>query len=605
MNHEKELIELLKVHKKMRVKEAARALQVSERTIRNYIRQSPYLLSDRSGIWLNNKNIKSDSSIPQNHQERVFWLICKRVIQNETVDLFDACEELCIGFSTIKNDIMRMNQEFSDCMVHFVVRQNLLEVEGEEAQIRKMISRLLSLQSATSLIDKQTLIKYYGKELVETVYTSLEKIYKEYPVAENDFSKMNVLFHIVILVQRASLDSSQKDFSSISENEISAKLIHKLQSRLNVYLDEEGVRQIDTLILGNIRMNQTNPDLDPQLLEFVEKSVSQLESIYHANLSLQKLNTIFENHIQNLLIRAKTGSYIKNPLKDSLKRNAPAIYDMAVHLSALFEIRFGYSIPDDEIAFLAIHISSWIEQSSSQSRKLKAVLICPSYMNLQQDLAGQIEKNFGTELFITQIHGDVPASLEEDIDVVLTTIPYTGNTESCLIPPVYSETTRAYIANTLSKIKKQKKTQHLKRHFSDWFESDLFMRSHNEKQETILENLTQKLDTQHYIDEGFKESVFQREKACSTAYGLFAIPHPLEPKAKMTKIAVAIDPEGIEWEDKKVHVIILLSVNEYDSRIFKEIYEPLIQMLMDENFVLKLSQSKNFEEFSQLLMSQL
>lgn len=107
------------------------------------------------------------------------------------------------------------------------------------------------------------------------------------------------------------------------------------------------------------------------------------------------------------------------------------------------------------------------------------------------------------------------------------------------------------------------------------------------------------------IDTDFEQSVKKREAVCSTAFSLFAIPHPLMPLATQTKIPVFINPNGIDWNGTKVQVVLLLAINEVDKRIFMNVYEPLIRLLSEDELTATLARSNSFRAFANLLLEEM
>lgn len=114
-NQVNRLISLLQSEGVLTIKTASIKLKVSERSIRNYIReanaQTPVIQKDRSKIWVcppSDQSIKSiNQKIPQNYKERSRYMIKKRIIENEIVDLFELSDLLYVSYSTSKMTLQR------------------------------------------------------------------------------------------------------------------------------------------------------------------------------------------------------------------------------------------------------------------------------------------------------------------------------------------------------------------------------------------------------------------------------------------------------------------------------------------------------------------
>ena len=121
-----ELIKYLSENNKpVNSKELAHALNISSRSIKNYVHEinelygKNIILSSRSGYELNptsNYSLllsKEDTAIPQTLEERSFYII-KQLILNHSkeIEIFDLCDYLCVSYSTIKSIISKMKNLF-------------------------------------------------------------------------------------------------------------------------------------------------------------------------------------------------------------------------------------------------------------------------------------------------------------------------------------------------------------------------------------------------------------------------------------------------------------------------------------------------------------
>ena len=97
--------------------------------------------------------------------------------------------------------------------------------------------------------------------------------------------------------------------------------------------------------------------------------------------------------------------------------------------------------------------------------------------------------------------------------------------------------------------------------------------------------------------------MLKREQAATTAFGQIAIPHSMKMDCEKTGLAIAISPAGIQWGTQRVHIVLLIAINEKDSHLFKELYEALILLFSDPSILEVLRQCKTFEEFTNVIFS--
>ena len=117
---QEELINYLYTHnEKVTANILSKALNLSIRTIKSYIAELnmnyPSLISSSNRGYVIDK-VKANSllqykdDIPQDYESRCIYIIKKTLLEKQDyIDIFDLCEELFISYSTLKNDIYKMN----------------------------------------------------------------------------------------------------------------------------------------------------------------------------------------------------------------------------------------------------------------------------------------------------------------------------------------------------------------------------------------------------------------------------------------------------------------------------------------------------------------
>lgn len=121
--------------------------------------------------------------------------------------------------------------------------------------------------------------------------------------------------------------------------------------------------------------------------------------------------------------------------------------------------------------------------------------------------------------------------------------------------------------------------------------------------EDIVHFITDNFVRQNYTDASYYDQVMEREKLGSTAFGNIAIPHTLKMTAKKTGIFIFLSKRGIQWNDKKVNIIIALAINIEDGSHFKDIYENITLFLSEYENVQKSINCKNYKDFINTLVS--
>ncbi|WP_281241111.1 PTS sugar transporter subunit IIA [Marinococcus luteus] len=88
----------------------------------------------------------------------------------------------------------------------------------------------------------------------------------------------------------------------------------------------------------------------------------------------------------------------------------------------------------------------------------------------------------------------------------------------------------------------------------------------------ILMFFKRELSARHLIDDGFLDSVFERENVASTAFGsLVAIPHPVMPKTEETFLSFCTLDKPVRWGERHVQLVCLLNVKKQHQRSSGEV----------------------------------
>jgi lichenan operon transcriptional antiterminator len=125
-----------------------------------------------------------------------------------------------------------------------------------------------------------------------------------------------------------------------------------------------------------------------------------------------------------------------------------------------------------------------------------------------------------------------------------------------------------------------------------------------ETRKEVIAFLCEQLSDKNYCEPDYYEKVWKREMLSSTSYGnYFAIPHAIKRCAKRNAVSICCLDKAIDWDGKKVKVVLLLSLKEEREDMFEELFVQLVDMLDEVRFVKKLSRQQSFESFIKLCQS--
>lgn len=624
---EQELLNYLsEFNKPIRSAEIANALDISVRSVKNYVHNinSLYgkniILSSRNGYELNLQNnyslvlTNSSEQIPQTLEERSFFIIKQLVLNHSTqIEIFDLCDSLCVSYSTIKSIISKMNKTYSSYNLEFYCEHDCVRIKGDEINKRKLLSYIINEESKSSIMNVNVLKNNFASIDVEKLQNIIFTTFKKYNYYLNDFSSMNLLLHLLIIVDRElngnELNDGQNEVSIDNQDELNFlnEFIAQLETTFKISINKYERFEIYMLFKTNANFSIEDSSkklkelVGDNIIELIDKYVEDINNIYMVDLSSKAFKTPFTLHLKNLLLRAQSGKYTSNPMAEIIKNNSPLIFDIAIYISLDLAERFHIKINEDETSFLAMHIGSEIERQADNKDKIPVAILCPNYHNMADQIMNSLMLNFGNQLnMVGSIHNENDFyTLNNPVSILFTTIPVTTkiiNTNTnepldvVLISPLNLKSQFSIIQNAILQAQEKYRDRKLKVKFNDFFEQSLFVvdsKLKNKKQ--VLTKLCDCLLVQNYVDTNFEESVYKRENAAGTAFGNVAIPHSIEMNAIKTSIAVAISKEGIQWNSNIVHIVLLLAINKADRRSFRALYESLISLFSEDKVIQEMS----------------
>ena len=620
----------------IRSTELANALGVSVRSIKNYIQSinsiyaRPIILSSRNGYQLSGQNKISlvisnnqDTNIPQTLEERSFYIIKQLVLSHSKhIDIFDLCDSLCVSYSTIKSIISKMNKMYTSYEVEFLCKNDCLVIMGNEYHKRKLLSYVMNEECKNSLMNIDTLKNNFTSLDVNLLSRITADTFKKYNYYLNDFSAMNLLLHLLIIIDRESngneLNNGKCDFviDNLNEKRFFEEFINLIEKNFNITINKYEKFEIYVLFKTNANFSIENSStkleelVGKEIIDLVDSYIEKINNLYMIDLESNTFKTPFALHLKILLYRAKEDRKAINPLTETIKNNSPLIFDVAIYVALDLMDRFNMQIDEDETAFLAMHIGAEVERQAVNREKIPVAVYSPNYLNIAERIMNSLMLNFGNQINVLGC-----TSKEEDLEkfktpisILFTTVPLKQNHNFIVvnISPLNISSQFSNIQNAILKSQEDYHNYKLKVNFDNFFEENLFITNTNLKtKQQILTSLCDGLNVKNYVDSAFEESIYKRESMATTAFGNIAIPHSIDMNAYKTSIAVAISKEGFIWDSNTVHIVFLLAINKADRKLFRPLYESLIYLFSNERVISEIRNCSSFSEFKNIIYSEI
>lgn len=606
-------------------------LDISVRTVKTYIRElnegCPGIIESSARGYLINSELatkalqESKSGIPQTARERAAYIINRVVKNQEPVSIYDLCDELFVSTTTLRSVLPRIRKKLEAFQLTLDVSSDMLSIQGLEKNKRKLLSSLLYNESNENFVNLETIQRAFLNIDITFIRNSVLDILNEYQYFINDYSLINLVLHVAIAVERIQNHYMENEIVPsethprllFHEYELSGKVIQRLEEHFHVTFSENEISEMALLLISRATSLDYHSITAENLEEFIGKScmelvrelINAISAYYYINLNEPEFLVRFALHIKNLLVRAETEHFSKNPLADNIKVSCPLIYDNAVWISSIIKERTGLVINDDEIAYIAFHLGSALEAQKELANKLSVVIYCPTYYNMNNRIYDILNQRFSSDLMIANVITD-EADLKKIAapDLIIATVPMNTLTSipKIQVQPFLSETDINGIYQKVAEIRADKKRETFTTYLKQLILPEIFERAKAPKDwREIIHHLCERLLTLGYVNEHFESEVLEREEMSSTGFQNFAIPHALKMNANKTGMFIYLCNAPIDWHGTPVSLVILLCFNREERYIFNEIFEPLTMILTDSSNLKKALTMPDYESFIRFL----
>ena len=625
---QEELINYLYTHnEKVTANILSKALNLSIRTIKSYIAELnmnyPSLISSSNRGYVIDK-VKANSllqykdDIPQDYESRCIYIIKKTLLEKQDyIDIFDLCEELFISYSTLKKDIYKMNTSFANFKITFSSENNKLHVGGSEQNKRKLISHVMSEEVSGNFLNLTLLQESFPDYDLDDACTLIKDICKQHHYYLNDFSCVNFILHVTIMVSRINhgnhiINNNELiQVTNKNDEKIAKELCLALEQVFNVSFNSSEILEIYILFKNNANyINNENENVSllvsDEIIQITKNIIKNVDEHFFINLDSDNFITPFMLHLKNLKNRLIKNNLLKNPMLDSIKISCPTIYDISSFIAYQLTLSFHENVNEDEIAFIALHVGTEIERQKKEETKVSCLLLCPEYLNITSTLHKKIMMDFGDQLTIQKSISFENEILGNNFDLLITTVPVLESTNyfTVLLPPFPMSYEKNKILDAIIRIENTKKSQILTNNLNFYFNEKLFYSMNEDiSKSAVINELAERMINLGYVEENFKEEIWKRETASSTAFMNIAIPHPMKMSAYKTSIGVVISHKGIDWGNQHfVNVVFMIAFNKIDNKHFHALYESLVLLFNEPIVISEIKKCKNFNDFKDIVI---
>ncbi|MDW4573404.1 PRD domain-containing protein [Microbacterium sp. M3] len=543
-------------------------------------------------------------------RDRLHTLVRTLLDAPDGIDVFETADALHVSPATLDADLARVRGLLGGTELTLERSASRARLRGTEGAQRRLLSTLAHDEMDAGSFDLAGLRRTLGEGSVGAqafgpFKTDLVARLGELGWFVNEFGIADVVMHIAIAADRTARDRPLDAVDEGGRQERPtqtqvAEIIAELSERhLGVRLGSADLQHLATLVLTRVvapdgpegaASGSASSSLDPEVATVVREVVTAAAEEFLVDIVHDDFVARLALHVQNLLHRAREQAWSRNPLTRSLKSTYPMIFEVAVFIASRLQQRLGIPLPDDEIAYIAMHVGGRLERSRRADQLLTATIVCPGYYDLHELLRSSVDRSLGQAIEVVGVETRVdPDWGSIDTDLLLTTIdPPAASDRIVRIQPFLTDADVERVQTAAGRIRRSRRLARLRAELERYFEPTAFVRGLDDAagEEAVIRRLGAMLLERGVIDGEYVERTIERERLSSTAFtDALAVPHALEMTASRTAIALAIADPSIPWGDSRVQVVALVAFSETDREAFQTVFEQFVEVFSERDSV--------------------
>ncbi|GCD82195.1 putative licABCH operon regulator [Parageobacillus thermoglucosidasius] len=631
---QKDILLLLSKSKKPVTSEwIAKELGVSDRTIRNEIKQMQQNIESK-GILIESirgkgyvlkivnaelfsKTLYQISTEENNiaaefadQDTRVLYILRRLLLEKDFIKLESFTDEMFISMSTLHNDLKRVKEILNKYNLKLINRPHYgSRVEGDEYMKRLCLSNSLLSRNKEALLKGDSL-HFIDQELFKRIKEVIIQTVNKYKIEISDISLENLATHIVIACKRIEEGFVIKKLSDVLVDEypfekiVANEIIKKVEEMTHLTFPDAEIDYIIVHLLGTKLLHQKG------LMEFIE--FDEVGSIINCMLKRLKseLNWDFSQdrefiqaltlHIRPAMNRLRYKMNIRNPLLNDIKKKYPAAFEGAVIASKCIEEYLQIEVVEHEIGYIALHIGVALERMKLNKKKKKVLIVCASGVGSAKLLYYRLKNLFDQEIEImdTINYYNLSSYDLSSIDLVISTIPIKENLGVPVqVVNIFLEDKDINAIKNFLSMNQIEEVTYL-------HPSRIFLQQDLQDKESVIRFLCDELYKQKLVPKDYVNLVLERESMAPTSFGnLVAVPHPITPVTDETFWTICTLKHPIQWhEQKMVQFICLLNIKKGSQTDLDRMYQKIISIIENKSIVQKVIKSKTVDELIELLM---
>ncbi len=409
------------------------------------------------GILISSQNKKQIEAIVENEQgeesyifsptERVKIIICY-IIHNPEATYIEQLSDYCeVSRNTIFNDLRVVVNQLQDYnLTLYYESKKGYHIVGDVIRIRALF--FLYFNTLLPLFDSGVLT-FIKREDLNIYWSKLKSIEKELNTTYVD----GILFSLSALLSVIYNNSTDEPyFPNLKKEELVKTTEFQLVQKYFPDLKETEQTYICLHLLGSRIAAPTNDifedNSNESVYEITKALVSEFEKIACVIFEeREELERALFVHINTSLYRYQYGIQIGEDMTDDVIREYPNLFDITKLASKYLEQLVGLPIPDNEVAYLALHFGAHLKISRSLNEQLRILIVCVNGISTGNMLKREVQKLLPHAKIVDVVAAIDVINIQEICDLVISTVKIKSVVPTITVHPILTDFDRKTILN--------------------------------------------------------------------------------------------------------------------------------------------------------------
>ena len=641
--------------------ELAAELSLSDRTVRTYLKDLKALIESNGGNIVSKQGYGFqleildrtsfnlfliehhllDKNIEQSQcreaSERKHYILNSLLLESQKIDVETLSEQLFISSSQLNKDIAEIKSQLQSYELTLKRSHSLIYVDGEEKAKRHFIMSYFFHEESINFLHH---LSYFNQTCEAISFDTLTIIIldecREANIKLSDVMIQNIVLHLSLSIKRLQSGLSIQNLDlplstdSTLEYQVAKRIIARIESIIGFHFPKEEQMYLTLHLMSksNLIQNNLDEELGGSLSNLLAKI--QQETGYPFWHDEQLKNGLIQ-HLKPMLVRLQQNIKLENPLIDEIKNQYGEVFRLVKHYFNQLPNLNNYDVNDDEWGYLALHFLASIEKLKND-QKAKVLIICATGLGSAQLLKNRVESEFDERVKIVATRGyyEIEPAMLNDIDFIISSVDLSSKVFKV---PVFHvsvffceedvQAIRRYLShrqspnslpkNALPLVSDDKKQNHAKyiAQLFDEIAADYFyLCQQKPTKQAVIDHLLNLLSVSEA--KNFKQEMNkQMEKRQAIGEIIFSptivVPHPAIPVGKIAKIAIAVIPEGLIWDEhyQDIKFVFMISPSIYQNSNLAMMTKAIVNLIDDlaiQQAMLKISDFNQFKSlFIQLI----